>query len=42
MVNLNNRLLQSKGLSPADIVTALGQQNLVCALRHREDRRIRI
>ena len=29
MVNLNNRLLQSKGLSPADIVTALGQQNLV-------------
>ena len=29
MVNLNNRLLQSKGLSPADIVTTLGQQNLV-------------
>jgi multidrug efflux pump subunit AcrB len=29
MVNLNNRLLQSKGVSPADIVTALGLQNLV-------------
>ena len=29
MVNLNPRLLQSKGLSPADIVTAVGQQNLV-------------
>src|SRR5256885_9656694 len=29
MVNLNNRLLQSKGLSPADIVTAVNLQNLV-------------
>src|SRR6266571_2879143 len=29
MVNSNNRLLQSKGLSPADIVTTLAQQNLV-------------
>src|SRR5216683_1558706 len=29
MVNLNPWLLQSKGLSPADIVTAVGQQNLV-------------
>src|ERR671925_704306 len=29
MVNLNNRLLQSKGLSPADIVTTFAQQNLV-------------
>src|ERR687891_421573 len=29
MVNLNNRLLQAKGLSPADIVTAFAQQNLV-------------
>src|SRR6266446_4076605 len=29
MVNLNPRLLQSKGLSPSDIVTAVGQQNLV-------------
>ena len=29
MVNLQPRLLQSKGLSPADIVTTLGQQNLV-------------
>ena len=29
VVNLNPRLLQSKGLSPADIVTVLGQQNLV-------------
>jgi multidrug efflux pump subunit AcrB len=29
MVNLNNRLLQSKGLSPADTVTAFAQQNLV-------------
>src|SRR6266404_8046925 len=29
MVNLHPRLLQSKGLSPADIVTAVGQQNLV-------------
>src|SRR5258705_6158647 len=29
MVDLDQRLLQSKGLSPADIVTALGQQNVV-------------
>jgi multidrug efflux pump subunit AcrB len=29
MVNLHPRLLQSKGLSPADIVTAVGQQSLV-------------
>src|SRR4030095_10386805 len=28
MVDLDPRLLQSKGLSPADIVTALGQQNV--------------
>jgi len=29
MVDLDQRRLQSKGLSPADIVTALGQQNIV-------------
>jgi multidrug efflux pump subunit AcrB len=29
MVDLDPRLLQSKGLSPADAVTALGQQNIV-------------
>src|SRR6188474_1497071 len=29
MVDLDQRLLQSKGLSPADAVTALGQQNLI-------------
>src|SRR5439155_1167997 len=29
MVDLDPRLLQSKGLSPADVVTALGQQNIV-------------
>ena len=29
MVDLDQRLLQSKGLSPADVVTTLGQQNLV-------------
>jgi multidrug efflux pump subunit AcrB len=29
MVDLDQRLLQSKGLSPGDVVTALGQQNLV-------------
>jgi multidrug efflux pump subunit AcrB len=29
MVSLNPALLQSKGLSPADIVNAVGQQNLV-------------
>src|SRR5438445_507988 len=29
MVDLDQRLLQSKGLSPADGVTALGQQNIV-------------
>ena len=29
MVDLDQRLLQSKGLSPADVVTALGQQNIV-------------
>jgi multidrug efflux pump subunit AcrB len=29
MVNLNQRLLQAKGLSPNDVLTALGNQNLV-------------
>src|SRR5207245_11442715 len=29
MVDLDPRLLQSKGLSPADVVTATGQQNIV-------------
>ena len=29
MVDLDQRLLQSKGLSPADVVTAFGQQNVV-------------
>src|SRR5713226_3153201 len=29
MVDLDQRLLQSKGLSPTDVVTALGQQNIV-------------
>src|SRR5436853_461488 len=29
MVDLDQRLLQSKGPSPADVVTALGQQNIV-------------
>src|SRR5437899_12265378 len=29
MVDLDQRLLQSKGLSPADVVTAIGQQNIV-------------
>src|SRR5437660_3079409 len=29
MVDLDQRRLQSKGLSPADVVTALGQQNIV-------------
>jgi multidrug efflux pump subunit AcrB len=29
MVDLDQRLLQSKGLSPADVVAALGQQNIV-------------
>src|SRR5437016_668128 len=29
MVDLDQRLLQSKGLSPADVVTALGLQNIV-------------
>jgi multidrug efflux pump subunit AcrB len=29
MVSLNQSLLQSKGLSPADVVAAVGQQNLV-------------
>ena len=29
MVDLDTRLLQAKGLSPADVVTALGQQNIV-------------
>src|SRR6266571_2094180 len=29
MVDLDQRLLQSKGLSPADVVTALGQQNVI-------------
>src|SRR5881397_364246 len=29
MVDLDPRLLQSKGISPADVVTALGQQNIV-------------
>src|SRR5580658_3856926 len=29
MVNLNPRLLQAKGLSPNDVLTALGNQNLI-------------
>ena len=29
MVNLNPRLLQAKGLSPSDVLTALGNQNLI-------------
>jgi CzcA family heavy metal efflux pump len=29
MVNLNPRLLQAKGLSPDDVLTALGNQNLI-------------
>src|SRR3989442_9015574 len=29
MVDVDQRLLKSKGLSPADVVTALGQQNIV-------------
>jgi len=29
MVDLDHRLLQAKGLSPADVVTALGQQNVI-------------
>src|SRR5256884_581228 len=29
MVDLDQRLLQSKGLSPTDVVTVLGQQNIV-------------
>src|SRR5919201_6190965 len=29
MVDLDQRLLQSKGISPADVVTALGVQNIV-------------
>src|SRR6201997_2285580 len=29
MVNLNPRLLQAKGLSPNDVLTALGSQNLI-------------
>src|SRR2546425_10486753 len=29
MVDLDTRLLQSKGISPADVVTAIGQQNIV-------------
>jgi multidrug efflux pump subunit AcrB len=29
MVNLNQRLLQSKGLSPNDVLNALGSQNLI-------------
>ena len=29
MVNLNPQLMQAKGLSPADILTALGNQNLI-------------
>ena len=43
MVDLNPALLQSKGLSPADVVTALGnQQNLILPCRHRQDRPVRI
>jgi multidrug efflux pump subunit AcrB len=29
MVDLDQRLLQSKGISPTDVVTAIGQQNIV-------------
>src|SRR5438046_8327099 len=33
MVDLDPRLLQSKGLSPADVVTALGQQTILLPSR---------
>ena len=42
MVSLNPQLLQSKGLSPSDIVSAVNLQNLVLAVGHRQDRQVRI
>jgi len=40
MINLNPTLMQSKGLSPLDILNAVTQQNLGRALRHGKDRKV--
>ncbi len=42
MIDLQPALLQSKGLSPADIVNAVSTQNLILADRHVENRPVRI
>ena len=42
MVDLDLHALQAKGLSPADVVNAISAQNLIAALRHHEDRPLRV
>ena len=42
MVNLDSGLLQSKGLSPQDIVNAINDAKCCRALGNREDRSIRV
>ena len=39
MVDLDPAALQAKGLSPTDVVNAIGAQNLILPARHVEDRR---
>jgi len=41
-VALNTSLLQAKGLSPADVVNAIGNQNLILPSGNGQDRAIRI
>ena len=41
-VSLNSQLLQSKGLSAADVVSALGTQNLILPVGHGENRPVHL
>ncbi len=42
MVDINPAAMQSKGLSPADVTTAIANQNLIIPGGHLEDRPVRI
>jgi hypothetical protein len=41
-VDLDMPALQSKGLSPADVVNTVGAQNLILPFRNDEDRPVRV
>ena len=42
MINLNPKALQSQGLSPADVLSAMASQNIVQPGRDGEDRLCRV